>query len=298
MKELTTRAVAVVMVGLLAAAAAAQDLDKVEIKTQRLADNLYVLAGAGGNIAVAVGPEGLLVVDTGYTGLTAKVQEAIAGVSKLPVRWVVNTHWHFDHTAGNKTFAEQGATIIAHPAVRSHMSSPQSLAVIGNEVPAAEPAARPVLTFDTEITMHLGDEEIRLLHLDPAHSDGDTVVVFVDANVIHTGDIVFFCGYPYIDITHGGSIDGMIAAVDRIMAIADDETRIIPGHGQPTSAAELATYRDMLQQFRDAVAKEKAAGKTLEEVIAGDCTAAVDKQWGQVFFPPAALREMVYRSIE
>jgi len=297
MKLRRRSAVLLVVTLSLASLLAAEEAEQPQVVTTDLGGGLYLLAGIGGNIAVQVGEHDLQLVDSGYPGLTEPLHAALAKISTLPVRLLVNTHWHFDHIGSNQAMAATGATLLAHSSVRDHMSAPQHLAILERDVEPAPPLARPAVTYAGDLTLHRGDETVDLLHLANAHTDGDTVVRFRQADVIHTGDVVFYCGYPFIDVSHGGTIDGMIAAVEKILAMCSPQTRIIPGHGPLTNAAGLATYLEMLRSYREAVAREVAAGKDLEAIRSGGATAELDQRWGEVFFPPARFAEAVYRSL-
>ncbi len=283
--------------GVLALTAWAQDFDSYQVETTPLADHLFLMTGAGGNMAVCTGEDGVLLVDSDYLEMSEKVAAAVAALSDLPVRFVVNTHWHFDHVGGNEKFGRGGSSIVAHTNVRKHMATDQFIAVIDHEVQASPPEALPAVTFTDTHSFDLGVEEISVIHLPHAHTDGDGVVHFHQANVIHAGDIFFNCGYPFIDINHGGTIDGLIVAVEAILRMCDEETRIIPGHGPLASRKDLQTYRAMLRDFREAVAKEAATGKDLEAILETNATADLDRKWGKIFFPPAAFTEMVLRTL-
>ncbi|TFG49069.1 MAG: MBL fold metallo-hydrolase [Gemmatimonadales bacterium] len=281
----------------LAMPAGAQDWDKVEFLSLELAPSMWMLYGAGGNHVLAAGPEGLLLIDADYAEVSDKL---LAKVRELggegPLR-VIDTHWHFDHVGGNQALREAGAELIAHRNVRRRMITGQHLAVIDHDQPPAEPAALPVLTFTDTLTLHRGPETVTVFHVPAAHTDGDAVIHFHQANVIHTGDVVFFCGYPFIDLNAGGGIDGIIAAVKNILALCDEKTQIVPGHGPSTDKAGLETYLGLMEGFRDLVAQAKARGMSLEEVLASDLTADLDQEWGKKMFPPEAFKELVYRSL-
>lgn len=285
------------LIGVLGIASHAQDLEKVQIETIALADDLVVLAGAGGNVAVAVGDRQLLLVDSGYPGLTEKLVASITKLSDLPVGVLVNTHWHFDHTGGNETFGRSGCTLIAHENVLKRMAKGQKIAVIDRDIPAAPAAALPVVTFTQELTIHLNEQPIVVSAAGPGHTDGDAIVVFQAHDVIHTGDLCFNGGYPFIDLSSGGSIDGMIRGIDAVLARCSETTRIIPGHGPMATVKDLKAYRAMLAGFRDIIAKEKAAGKSLEEIQEAKPTAELDARWGSTMFPPNVFTELVFRSL-
>jgi glyoxylase-like metal-dependent hydrolase (beta-lactamase superfamily II) len=293
-----TRHYLFVLSALAAAVAApavqAQEPPPVKIRTAHVADNVYVLAGAGGNIGLSVGDDGALLIDDGFTGLTDKITAAVGAVSKAPVRFVVNTHWHFDHAGGNESLAKTGATIVAHQDVRRRMAQGQFITVIDREMPPAPAAALPTVTFTESLTFHWNGDEVRILHVGPAHTDGDCMVYFVKANVLHVGDTWFNGMYPFIDVNAGGSLDGMVNALDRALALANNETRIIPGHGPLSDAAELRVYRGILATVRDRVRALVAQGKSRAEVIAAKPTKEFDDRWGRSWLDPDTWTGLVY----
>jgi glyoxylase-like metal-dependent hydrolase (beta-lactamase superfamily II) len=248
-----------------------------------------MLSGAGGNIGLSVGDDGALQVDSEYAQLSQKVADAVAAVSTKPVRLLINTHWHFDHVGGNESLAQAGALIVAHENVRKRMATEQALHGLGGverKIPPSPAGALPVITFPDSLTFHWNDDQVQVLRVKPAHTDGDSFVYFQKANVLHVGDVYFNGTYPFIDINAGGSIDGMIAAVDQALALADDETKIIPGHGPLSNAAELRAYRKMLATARDRVQALVKEGKSRDETIAAKPTEDLDPQWGQGGFQP------------
>lgn len=277
---------------------AAQDQPQLRVKTEKLTDNLYLIRGAGGNVAVSVGDNGVLLVDSGYAELIDDVIAAAAELSEMPIRCVINTHWHFDHVGGNEKIGETRAAIIAHENVRKRMSSEQKLQALQRTVPPSPAKALPVLTFTESATLYFNGDAVTITHIDPAHTDGDSLVQFPNANALHVGDIWFNGIYPFIDVDAGGSIDGMIAAVDRILGIVKDDTRIIPGHGPLGSSAELRKYREMLVNVRANVQKLIDAGKTLEEVIAANPTAEFDADWGKGGMSPEIFTTIVYNGMK
>ncbi len=279
-------------------AAAQQDLSKVEIKTEQLADGVYLLRGAGGNIGVSVGPDGALVIDGDVAPLADKVLAAVRALDQHPIRFLLDTHWHGDHTGGNETFAKAGAVLVSQENVRARMSTEQTHLGASEKTPPAPPEALPRLTFTDAITFHWNGDEIHVYHLPPSHTDGDAVVCFERANVIHAGDLLFNGTYPYIDLAAGGSVAGMIAAADHILGMANDQTKIIPGHGPLTDRAGLRALRDMLAGIRGRVAKEIAAGKTKDEVVAARPTREFDATWGGGFMKPDRFAALVYESVK
>ena len=290
-------ALTVALMGVAAASHAQTDWDKVEIRTVDVAPGIHMLEGAGGNIGVSSGEDGVVLIDDQFAPLTPKILAAVAEISKQPVRFLLNTHWHYDHVGGNENLGQAGALIIAHDNVRRRMKAGGLIEFFSNDVPASPAAALPVVTFDQDVTLHWNGDEIHAFHVPPAHTDGDSVILFRKANVVHMGDLYFNGSYPFIDYSSGGSVDGVIAAVGKVLSMIDDDTRIIPGHGPLSGRAELAAYHDMVRAVRDEIAPLVAAGKSLEEVIAAKPTAAFDEQWGQGFIPPDGFATIVYKTL-
>ena len=274
-----------------------QDFSKVEVKAEKVAEGVYVLTGAGGNIGLSIGKSGSLVIDDQYAPLSDKILAAIKALTPDPVRFVVNTHWHGDHTGGNENLAKTGAFLVAHENVRKRMGSEQFIALFDSKVPASPEAALPVVTFAEGVTFHWNGDEVRAYHVAPAHTDGDTVVQFVKADVVHMGDCFFNGNYPFIDTSSGGKVDGVVAAAERVLAGVSDKTRIIPRHGPVASKADLQAYRDTIKAVRDRVAKLKAEGKTKEAAVAAKPSAEFDAKWGQGFVKPDVFVGLVYDSL-
>lgn len=273
---------------------AQQNFDDVQIETIEVADNIYMLIGSGGNLGLSVGDDGAFLIDDQYAPLTEKILDAIKAQTDNTVQFVVNTHWHADHTGGNELHGEAGAIIVAHENVRKQMTVDHFLAAFNSTVPASPEGALPVVTFTESVTFHWNGDEIHVFHVDPAHTDGDAVIHFKGSNVIHAGDTFFNGMYPFIDISTGGTLDGMIDAAKRILDISDDETKIIPGHGGLASRAELEQYYEMLVTARDLIKEHVDAGKTREEVIAAKPTEGLDGVWGGGFLPPDMWVGIVY----
>jgi glyoxylase-like metal-dependent hydrolase (beta-lactamase superfamily II) len=271
---------------LAAPALAQQDFSEVEIETIPVADGIYMLMGSGGNIGLSVGDDGNFLVDDQYGPLSEKILAAVAELNDMQVEFVVNTHWHGDHTGGNENMGATGAVLVAHENVRERMSTTQFIQAFGMEVPPSPSGALPVITFDDGVTLHWNDDEIRIFHVAPAHTDGDAVIHFVNADVIHTGDTYFNGFYPFIDVGTGGHFDGMIAAADAILEIAGENTKIIPGHGPLSNRAQLQAYRDMLVTVRGRISAMVEEGMDRDAVVAAAPTSDLDEVWGGGFLQP------------
>lgn len=293
----TTITALVLLLGFGSYAVAQQDFSGVTIEATPIRDGLYLITGRGGNIVASTGEDGTFLVDDQYAPLTGRIQAALDAITDKPVRFVINTHWHGDHVGGNENFAEAGAVIVAHKNVRQRMGSEQFMAVFNRTVPASPAKALPVVTFTDSVSLHLNGDDVRVIHVAAAHTDGDALVHFENANVLHMGDIYFNGMYPFIDIGSGGGIDGVIAAVERALALANEDTVVVPGHGAISNPAELATYGEMLRGFRDRIAALRAEGKSLEEVVAAQPTAEFDERLGGGFIPPARLVGSIYNSL-
>ena len=265
-------------------AAEAPDFAKVQIVTTRLTPGLAMLVGSGGNIAVSTGANGPIIVDDQFAPLAPKIKAAIKVLQDAPVRFVINTHHHFDHVGGNQVFGSAGAIIVAHDNVRKRMAVDQILKLQNAlRIPAAAPEALPVVTFADGVTLHWNDETIRIEHVAPAHTDGDAHVWFERANVVHMGDTFVNGFYPLVDVDGGGHVDGFIDSANRVLARAKPDTRIIPGHGPLATLADLKKFRDMLVDVRKRIAAGIASGKTMDAFIAAKPLADLDAEWGDGF---------------
>jgi len=283
--------------GMAGAAFAQQDFSQVEIEVIPVADGVHMLVGRGGNIGVSTGEDGVIVIDDQFAPLHGKIVKAIASIRPDPIRFVLNTHWHGDHVGGNEALSGLGAIVVAHDNVRERMSSEQFNALFDRRTPPSPEAALPVVTFGADVTLHLNGEEIHVFHVPKAHTDGDVLVHFRKADVLHTGDVFFASGYPFIDRSSGGSINGLIVAVDRALDIAGPRTRIIPGHGPLSDEPGLTAYRGMLASVRDRVKAAMAGGKSLEALVAEKPLADLDERWGGGFIDAPTLLRTVYESL-
>jgi cyclase len=254
---------------------AQQDFSKVEIKTTKLGTNFYTLEGSGGTIGILAGPDGVLMVDSQFAPLSDKIAAAIKRINTGPVRFLINTHVHGDHTGGNENFAKLGATIVARPQLRARLEKPAPGAngAPGTPAPAA---ALPMLTFDAPMTFHMNGEQVQVIPIPSAHTDGDTLVKFVNADVIMTGDFYRSLGYPNIDRVNGGSLNGMLAGLNKIVELAGPATKIVPGHGATVDRAAVSAHRDMIVAIRDKIAPMVKKGMTLEQVNAAKPTVDYD----------------------
>ena len=277
--------------------AAQQDLDEVEITVTPMATGVFMLTGAGGNIGVSVGADGVFVIDDQFAPLSERIMDAIEGLSDRPVSYVLNTHWHGDHTGGNENFGEAGAAIVAHENVRTRMSTEQVSTVFGRTTPPSPDAALPVVTFTENVTFHFNGEAIRVHHVPNAHTDGDSIVYFDDVDVLHTGDTFFNGAFPFIDVDSGGSLDGMIDAAETSLGMITRQTEIIPGHGPRATQIDLERYRDMLLEVREIVAERVAAGESREDVVAANPLGALGVNWGGGFMKTDVFTGLVYDSL-
>lgn len=290
-------AVAILVGGAAAAVVAQGRFDKIEVKSDKLADGLWVLYGAGGNLALDAGSDGALLVDAQYAEMSPKILAAVKQLTDQPIRWLVNTHWHGDHTGGDAHMAEAGALVFAHDRVRERLIEGQVNQFFGRTVEPASGKALPAVTFDGAMTLHVNGEDAVAFHVAPAHTDGDVMVWFPKANVLHMGDTFFSGLYPIIDLESGGSIDGMVADAELALKKVNAGTKIIPGHGPVGDKATLQAYHDMLVGVRAAVAKLVKQKKTLEETVAAKPTAPWDEQWGKGFIKPEVFTKMIWTEL-
>jgi cyclase len=275
-----------------------QDFSAVQIETQQVGNGLYMLIGSGGNIALSTGPDGSVLVDTQFAPLNEKIVAAVRAAGGGDVKYVINTHWHFDHTGGNEPLGKGGAVIIAHNNVLVRMSTEQFLAAMDRREPPAPAPARPVVTFPSRMTFHLNGNVVNVVHVDNAHTDGDSIVHFTNANVIHTGDTYMKDVYPFIDVSSGGSIDGFIRSSAAVLARSDANTKIIPGHGALANKADMQRFHDMLVKVRGNIQTLIEQGKTEDEVFAAKPTAEFDEAWGQGFMNPEQFTRFAYQSLK
>ena len=292
------RPISLLLLGLvvLALPASAQ-MEDVVVEATPLSDSLHMLTGRGGNIIVSAGEDGIFLVDDQFAPLTERILAAIAEIQAGDVRLILNTHWHGDHTGGNENLGKTGSVIVAHENVRERMSVDQFNELWGRETEASPREALPIVTFSDGVTFHLNGETLKVSHIEHAHTDGDAIVQFINANIIHTGDVVFWGLYPFIDVDSGGSIDGVIAGCDTLAGLADAETRFVPGHGTIFGLDELAQYRAMLVDVRARVSALIAEGKDLEAVQAAKPSREYDEAWGQMWLDGDTFTKTVFNSL-
>ncbi|HJQ21480.1 MAG TPA: MBL fold metallo-hydrolase [Gemmatimonadaceae bacterium] len=285
-------------IALLPATLVGQNFDTVTVKAQPLRGGVYMLTGSGGNMGLAVGGDATFLVDDQFAPLTPKIQAAIASVTSQPVRFIINTHLHGDHTGGNENFAKAGALLVAHDNVRKRMSVEQFSELFNRRTPASPKAALPIVTFTDSLTFHINDDDLVALHVPPAHTDGDVVVHFTKADVIHMGDTFMTAGsYPLVDLSSGGNVNGFVSAADAALAVCTPNTMIIPGHGPLSDCAGLREWRNMIASVRERVQAEMKRGRTLDQIKAANLTQPYDTKWNNGFIKAPVFVEMVYRSL-
>jgi glyoxylase-like metal-dependent hydrolase (beta-lactamase superfamily II) len=267
------------------------------IKTTKLYDNVFLLQGAGGNMAVQIGPEGKILIDSSFATAVPHIREAMNALSNDPAFAIINTHWHIDHTDGNDGMHAAGFTVYAHEKTRARLSQPAEMKLFGMSLPASPAGALPTITFDKSLRVWHNGDSLELAHFDPAHTDTDIYIHFHNADVLHLGDIWFNGMYPFIDEGTGGSIGGMISASKLALSLAGDKTKIIPGHGPLGTRAELQKSCDMLSTVRDKVAALKTSGASEKEVLAKKPTADLDSTWAKGSFSPDMFVGIVYRTL-
>lgn len=274
---------------------AQQDFSQVQIKATKVAGNVYMLEGAGGNIGVSVGDDGILIVDDQFAPLADKIRAALKGLGDKKLRFILNTHWHGDHTGGNVAFGPE-APIIAHDNVRKRMATEQKSEFFKRTTPASPKEALPVITFDHNLSVHFNGEEIRAIHYPHGHTDGDSVIFFTTSNVVHLGDNFFAGSFPFVDLESGGSVDGLTKNIGEIIAKIPAGAKLIPGHGPLSTIDDLKSYHRMLQETSGIIRQKISAGKTLEQ-MKSEGLPEEWKSWGAGFIKTDRWIEIVYRSL-
>ena len=282
---------------LLVVTASAQqpDYSKVQMKATKVAGNVYMLEGAGGNIGVSVGDDGLLSVDDQFAPLADKIRAALKGIADKKLHFILNTHWHGDHTGGNVVFGPE-ATIIAHDNVRKRLATEQKSTVFNSTTPPSPKEALPVITFDQTLTVHFNGEEIRAIHYPKGHTDGDSVIFFSASNVVHLGDDFFAGRFPFVDLESGGSVEGLVKNIGELITKIPADAKLIPGHGPISTLDDLKSYHRMLQQTTEIVRGKIKAGKTLDQ-IKSEGLPAEWAPWGTGFIKTDRWVETIYKSL-
>lgn len=288
-------ATTLLVTALTCGAQAQQDFSKVEIKVTKVSGNVYMLEGAGGNIGVSVGPDGILIVDDQFAPLADKIKTALKSLGTGRLKFILNTHWHGDHTGGNVVFGPE-APVIAQTNVRKRMSTEQRSEFFKNTTPPSPKEALPVITFDDSLSVHFNGEEIRVIHFPQGHTDGDSVIFFTASNVVHLGDDFFSGGFPFVDLESGGSVQGLAKNIGEIIPKLPPDVKLIPGHGPLSTVDDLRAYQRMLIETTDIVRKKMVAGKTLEE-IKTEGLPEEWKRWGAGFIKTDQWLEIVYKSL-
>jgi len=279
----------------LAAGAQQPDFSKVEIKVAKVAGTVYMLQGYGGNIGVSVGLDGVLIVDDQYAPLADKIKAALKGITDKPVKFVLNTHWHFDHTGGNAYFGET-APIIAHENVRKRLESGGNIKAFNMTIAPAPKSALPVVTFDDKVVVHINGEDIRAIHFPKGHTDGDIVIFFPQSNVVHMGDDFFSGMFPFVDLDSGGSVQGLIADLAQIIPMLPPDVKVIPGHGPLSTLDDLKKFEDMLRGTTAAVAAAMKQGKTLDQ-MKQEKVLANYADWGKGILNADRFTEIIYNDL-
>jgi cyclase len=276
---------------------ATEQFEDSPLKITTLGRGLYVFSGDGGNVTAIVDDGSTLLIDSGIASRSSELNDSVFKATMRPVTRLINTHWHFDHTGGNVYFGSGGVTIIAQQNVKKQLSSVQDVPFVGLRDGHYPEQAIPTVTYSSTMALRQGSQRLTLANYGPAHTDGDTIIYIAPANVVVVGDIFSNAFYPIIDLTSGGSIDGMILSVDRILAQTDERTKVVPGHGPLATRADLEAYRDMLAQVRQRIQKLIAAGKTMDEVVAAAPTKDFDAKWGRRYVTPDVFTKIVFSSL-
>lgn len=271
--------------------------EDAKIESIKLTDQIYMLTGHGGNLGVFIGQDGTFLIDDQFAPLTEKIIAELMVLGGDIPRFVINTHYHGDHTGGNENLGKAGTLIVSHDNVRERLQGGSFIREFNMLIPPAAPVALPVVTFSEDITFHLNGDTVQAIHVPHSHTDGDAIIHFVEANVIHAGDVIFNGFYPFIDVSHGGTIKGMIEGTELVLSLADDNTKIIPGHGPLTGKTELSGYLQMLETAYERLRKIKADGKTAQEAIEMKPLADLEKEWGDGIFNGDKWIEIIYPGV-
>ena len=288
--------IAILLAGFMALAPAGQS-EEVNVNAAPVTEQIYMITGKGGNIGLFIGEDGTFLIDDQFAPLTEKLLATIKSVGGEHPKFLINTHYHGDHTGGNENLGQGGTLIFSHHNVRERLRTGAFIEAFKAKLPALLKAGLPVVTFSEDISFHLNGDTVHAIHVPHAHTDGDSFIYFEKANVIHAGDLFFNGFYPFIDVSHGGSLKGMIQGIDRVLALADDNTKIIPGHGPMGDKAQLASCRDMLSIAYERLRKLKDDGKTAQEAAAAKPLADLEDTWGDGLFTGDRWIEIIYPGV-
>jgi glyoxylase-like metal-dependent hydrolase (beta-lactamase superfamily II) len=281
MKKILT--VNFIVLGAITVLAQGNSMDTVKIRPVKITENIYMLKGSGGNIGVLIGRDGTLMIDDQFAPLSNKINGAIKTLDPGEIRFLINTHIHGDHSGGNENFTKIGVSIVAHQNVRERMMNPHFESEENKTTPPRDVSAWPVITFTDKMSLHLNEEDIDIIHLNNGHTDGDVIVHFRKANVYHMGDAFVRYGYPYVDLSRGGSYPGFISGLDKMVALMDDNSKVIPGHGEVATKEDVKILRDRLRYIHDQVAAALKKGKKMEEIPGLGITEKYEAEWGKGF---------------
>ena len=287
-----------ILIASLLSASHAVVADEKPLTSQKVSDSIYLIQGKGGNIGVSIGKDGTFLIDDKFAPMTPSILDEIKALGGSIPKFVLNTHWHPDHTGGNENLGRQGSIIVAHENVRKRLTADNFIKAFNNNVKAYPEVALPVVTFTQEMHLHLNDDGIEIIYIPNAHTDGDSVVYFTKDNVLHTGDIFFNGFYPFIDVAHGGSLKGTLTAVEQLISMVNDETKIIPGHGPLANKADLVAYKDMLATAYLNLKAQKSMDKTIEQVQKAKPLKELDKKWSKGIFTSNKWIEIVYDGLD
>lgn len=276
---------------------AQRDFSKVEIKPQKVNDKIYMLTGAGGNIGILIGEDGVFMIDNQYAPLSDKIKASIKDITEQPIKYILNTHWHFDHSGGNVNLNTPELTLVAHENVKIRLENDQHVDPFGWDIKALANEGLPELTFSDKMTLYLNEEEVMLIHPEKAHTDGDAITFFKTSNVIHAGDVFVRYGFPFIDASSGGSIDGIIEGLNTIISISDENTKIIPGHGELAKRSDVVEVRNMLEETAAVLKREIAKGTSVDDIINANPLAKWEERWSNSFITSKIFIQLVHASL-
>jgi cyclase len=270
----------------------------LEVNATKLTDSMYVIQGSGGNVILSIGNDGIILVDDQYAPVTKKMESVIANITNKPIKFVINTHWHPDHVGGNERFGEAGAIIVSHENVRERLSNDQFFEIINQTIPALSKKGLPIITFSDNMTFYQNNDEIRINYLDNGHTDGDSAVYFTQNNVIHVGDDFSDRSYPFMDLSSGGSVDGLISSLQSILSMINKDTKVVAGHSEISNQTKVKDYLNMLIDVRGVIGNMIKEGKSLDEIIQSKPTSKYDTVYQDYsFIKPKDFVTNIYNSL-